>query len=176
MINHQLTEWLYYEHIYRWALDKTAYDDPKYVEMLPEKEKFLEYIMTCNTQEFINVLIYIFKEKYPVNHMSIDAHLSWDKQKKDCIEGKCFRKAADIKSIYFIEDKDYYNLNKIRLEFSSSQPDARDWVKQGLLGKTYQEQNASGETVFSFQDEILQFIKVSDKGLLIQLNPDQLPE
>lgn len=31
MIDHKLTEWLYYEHIYIWALDKTAYDDPKYV-------------------------------------------------------------------------------------------------------------------------------------------------
>ncbi|WP_294202194.1 hypothetical protein [uncultured Chryseobacterium sp.] len=175
MIDHQLTEWLYYEHIYRWALDKTAYDDPKYVKMLPEKEKFLDYIMECDTWEFISTLVYLFREKHPVNSSSIIAELSWDDQKETCITGKCFRKAGDIKSIYFKENRNDYIL-KVRLEFASLQPDAKDWVKQGLLGKTYQEQNASGETVFSFQDEILQSIKVTDKGLLIQLNPDQLPE
>ncbi|KAA0127434.1 hypothetical protein FY557_12495 [Chryseobacterium sp. SN22] len=126
MIDHQSTEWLYYEHIYRWALDKTVYDDPKYVEMLPYEDEFLEYIMNCSTKEFITTLIYIFKKEYPVNYSNIRAELSWDEQKEECIEGKCFRKAADIKSIYFIEDEDYYNLNKVSLEFSSSQPDAKD--------------------------------------------------
>jgi hypothetical protein len=62
MIDHQLTEWLYYEHIYRWAPDKSKYDDPKYVEMLPAKEKFLEYVMTCNTQEFISTLVTFLKK------------------------------------------------------------------------------------------------------------------
>jgi len=121
--------------------------------MLTYEDEFLEYIMNCSTKEFITTLIYIFKKKYPINYSNIRAELSWDEQKEECIEGKCFRKAADIKSIYFIEDEGYYNLNKVKLEFTSLQPDAKDWVKQGLPGKTYQEQNASGETVFLFRME-----------------------
>ncbi|MCX6318449.1 MAG: hypothetical protein NTW29_14250 [Bacteroidetes bacterium] len=169
-------DWIFYQHKYEYALGKGKYDDPQYVALMPSMDKFNEYILSCSTAEFTKTIVEIFRDHYPVNFLSIDSMLSWDEKTETCIEGKAFRKAGDIKQIYFETDEDGLVLEKVLFKYTNKQTDANKWVETGLEGKAYSKTVQGGFTTYKLVNEVIEKVEVNEMEFRLYVNSNKAPE
>ncbi len=157
------TEWLYYVNKYKYVLGKSKLRDKEYLITLPDRASFLEYLKKCPTEEFIFMMVNIFKDKYPNENGEVFANLSQND----------FRELNDIESL--VDEINYlYNLISYTITFKEEQPEILTIIQNVLSDKQVTTATQDDQTVFTVMNSPIKELIVSSKRLTLNVNEDSI--
>jgi hypothetical protein len=174
MIDRNITEWLFYKSVYKWALDKDEYDDPKWIELFyPNKDIFCKQINESDLNDFIGTLIWIFKEKYPVEFSYLESSM-WglDKEGLPLNDHVNTRKKQDIKPLK-VERDDEDAILSVSVEFKSPKINLFTLIEKELNDKRYTKENTDS-ILYKVEDSPIESIEASYDGFTIYVNQDKI--
>ena len=165
-------------HLIPTRLDGDTMDFFKYID---EKEVVGDFLKTCSINDFIYVIVSLFKDTYP-NAASFSYYISENYKKEEVTEGKEISNEkpkhrtdiAEFKWHYYLSPEiaaEYY-LKKLEFTFSKkeNQQDLLDSAEEALVGKTFT--TASGEV--SIENSPISSIKITDTAFELIINEDMV--
>jgi len=171
----KLTEWIFYRSIYYRPgvmSNKSLYDDLKYRElMLPHYLHFQDQLLECSLQEFVETMVWLFRERYPLNFRRIrTSQIAGSAESTD--HSKNRRKAQDIYPLEFITDEDFRDmLYSVKIRFKEPQPNINEWVDNALEGKAVNKTTLNDETTYVVSDSpIIDTITVTHNQVFIKVD------
>lgn len=175
----KLTDWLFYYSRYSEALDINEYSDPKYLELnFPYRKDFCDKLLECSLEEYVSTLVWIFKDKYPLEYRYIEIfQLEDEGDKKRLLYNTNIRSAQDIYPLEFKEDEEVVGyLHSLKIKFKEPQPLAENWVEQAIEGKTYEKEHVDNVAKYTVQDSVIETLEVTESSVLINVNQKRIDE
>lgn len=174
-----LTDWLFYRSPYSDYLDKGEYDDPKYLELnFPHRKDFCDKLVECSLPEFVSTLVWIFKDKFPVEYIFIQMFQLEEVEGKSTDYNTNNRKAQDIEPLEFFEHEKLIGyLNSLKITFKQPQEQVILWVEQALEGKEFEKIETEGiTTYYDIKDSAIQKLEVTNTFVHIHIDKKKIDE
>ena len=157
------TEWLYYQSKYKYAFNKSEYDDDQYWSYMEERIAFLDHLKKCSTQELVEIMVYIYKENYPLESDSVFGKLRIEK----------YRDLDDIDPVSYKID-DVFFLISYTIQFKEEQPEILAVIQNVLSDKEVTIDTQDDQTVFTVVNSPIKELIVSNKRLTLNVNEDTI--
>lgn len=177
MIDKKLTEWLYYITPYRDALDIGELKYPKYLELnFPYKYQFTDYLLECSLKEFVSVMIWIFRDRYPYEYSTIQVlQAKKDEKNDELLFNTNKRKLQDIEPLDFEEVGNFdLGLLSLKIKFKQPQISVFNWVEQAIKGKTFEKIESPETSVYSVSESPIEKLEVTKNHVFIKIKEDYL--
>ncbi|WP_299679128.1 hypothetical protein [uncultured Dokdonia sp.] len=157
------TEWLYYQSKYKYAFNKSEYDDDQYWSYMEERIVFLDHLKKCSTQELTEIMITIYIDVYPLEARGIFAKLR---------KGK-YRDLDDIEPVSYKID-DLYNIVSYTITFKEEQSEILTMIPNVLSDKEVTIDTQDDQTIFTVVNSPIKELIVSNKIMTLNVNEDTI--
>lgn len=157
------TEWLYYQSKYKYALNKSEYDDDLYLSYMEERIAFLDHLKKCSIHELIEIMVSIYKQDYPLESRSIFAKLRTEK----------YRDLDDIEPVSHKID-DLFFLISYTIIFKQEQLEILTIIQNVLSDKQVTTVTQDDQTIFTVINSPIKELIVSSKRLTLNVNEEYI--
>ncbi|WP_298901163.1 hypothetical protein [uncultured Psychroserpens sp.] len=174
MIDRNKSEWLYYRSIYKTAVGKEDWDDPKWRELhFPNEEIFCNQLLESSTEDFVKTLVWIFRDRYPIefSYLKTSMH-GLDEQGIPKYKDINTRKAQDIEPMT-VESEILNDVRSVTVRFKQPQSNVFMWIETELEGLDYIKE---GETQITYRvtDSPIAHVEAIEQGFTIHVNKDKI--
>lgn len=174
MIDRNITEWLFYKSKYKRSIGANEWDDHKWIDLhFPNEEVFCKQILESSLDDFVKVLIWVFKDRYPIEFSGLETSMyGLDEEGIPFHEDVNTRKLQDIKPM-IVEADDFQGIQHVSISFKKEQSNVFLWIEEELEDKQYtKEENEL--RVYNLTDSPIDRIEVAENGFTIYVNQDKV--